>query len=234
MACVASGAVLAVFLPTVGDLVLRLYSAVGSILQTYDVTEAGYFLDRFRLEPAGVYFWEWFQSDAVHPRTGLWRRVAVSDGTVASSFTASLNERSGLGETLATPFVASDSCPLLFIAAPITPPVPDTITYPLRRERIFPLPFDQNNWMFPSRIEFIIQSGVGLNGNQGVAPVLLVSFSKDGGITWGTEFQVGMGPPGATEFRAYINRLSRYRNGAVKVACTDPVFFAMLDATIGS
>ncbi len=101
-------------------------------------------------------------------------------------------------------------------------------TYATRRERVFSLPFDMNLWVFLQRLEILVQSGVGLSTGQGSDPKLMLSISRDGGHTYGNEMQLGVGKIGEYQARAFANRLGRGRNLVCKVACSDPVFFALL------
>ncbi len=110
-----------------------------------------------------------------------------------------------------------------------TPPPPPVITtYATRRERVFSLPFEMNLWVFLQRLEILVQSGVGLSTGQGSDPKLMLSISRDGGHTYGNEMQLGVGKIGEYQARAFANRLGRGRNLVCKVACSDPVFFALL------
>ncbi len=105
---------------------------------------------------------------------------------------------------------------------------PTITTYATRRERVFSLPFDMNLWVFLQRLEILVQSGVGLSTGQGSDPKLMLSISRDGGHTYGNEMQLGVGKMGEYLARAFANRLGRGRNLVCKVACSDPVFCALL------
>jgi hypothetical protein len=106
-------------------------------------------------------------------------------------------------------------------------PIVTTTRY-MRRVRRFPLPFNQNMWLFLQRLEVLIQSGVGRSTGQGSDPVLMLRLSRDGGQTWGNEIEMGMGKMGQYDFRAYCNRLGRGRNWVAEINDTDPVFAALL------
>ena len=73
----------------------------------------------------------------------------------------------------------------------------------------------------------------GLSTIPGANPVLLVKISRDGGRTWGSEIEVPMGQQGQTTMRWIINRLGYYRDGALWIRVTDPVFVAFVGAALG-
>lgn len=115
------------------------------------------------------------------------------------------------------------SCPWWVLrTGTVPPPTPGARTR-IRRLRTFPLPFDRSFWVYVRRIEFLIQSGVGLNTGQGQFPKLEVRFSGDGGLTWGHIIELSMGLTGAFDFRPVINNIGKVRNGWVEVTDSDPV-----------
>jgi hypothetical protein len=116
-----------------------------------------------------------------------------------------------------------------------TPPIVST-SYPIRRLRRFALPFDQNKWIFISRVELIMQAGNGLSGTaatvQGYNPIVMFRLSRDGGATWDDELQMATGKIGEYTARAYLNRLGRARNPVVELTSSDPVFVSWIDFTV--
>lgn len=104
----------------------------------------------------------------------------------------------------------------------------------IRMVRRFPLPFDRSFWVYISRIEILLQSGVGLPGDtdQGVDPVMQIRFSSDGGMTWGPLLQLPMGQRGQYQLRQVVNRVGKLRNGYCEVSVSDPVYAYLLDAFI--
>lgn len=102
--------------------------------------------------------------------------------------------------------------------------------FPLTRDRIVRLPYNGNRRMFLDRLEFLIQAGVGIAYGQGSDPVLLVRISRDGGNTWGREIRIPMGKGGQYLERVIANRLGSYRDGAIWIRITDPVFVAIAGA----
>jgi hypothetical protein len=102
--------------------------------------------------------------------------------------------------------------------------------YPITRDRVVRLPWNGNLRQFLDRLEFEIERGVGTAAGQGTDPQLLISISRDGGRTWGDERQVSMGAMGQYTKRVVANRLGSYRDGAIRVRVTDPVFAALIGA----
>jgi hypothetical protein len=68
-----------------------------------------------------------------------------------------------------------------------------------------------------------MESGVGLNLGQGVAPQLMMQISRDGGHEWGTEIWRDIGAMGKYKARAVFNRLGRARDWLFRFRVTDPV-----------
>jgi hypothetical protein len=118
--------------------------------------------------------------------------------------------------------------------SPPPPPPPPGAPPPrlIRRVRRFPLPFSRNLRMFFHRIEFLVEAGVGLTSGQGSDPVLMVTFSGDGGKTWGDQITVPIGKIGEYFTQASINQLGALRNGVCEVVFTDPCFLALLDCFV--
>lgn len=109
-----------------------------------------------------------------------------------------------------------------------TTPPPAGETRYIRRLRRFALPFDRSFWVYISRIEFLIQSGVGVTTGQGSDPIIQVRFSGDGGETWFPWIQVSAGQIGQRYLRPVVNRIGKLRNGVCEVAVSDPVLWYFL------
>lgn len=124
------------------------------------------------------------------------------------------------------------SCPWWVIRAGVVPPPTPPARRGIRRLRSFPLPFDRSFWMYIRRIEFLIQSGVGLTTGQGQFPHLEVRFSGDGGLTWGPIIFVSMGLTGEFDLRPVINNVGKMRNGWCEVTDSDPVRSYLLDCYV--
>ncbi len=112
------------------------------------------------------------------------------------------------------------------------PPTPTSTTYARRWLRRFMLPFNENQRVFLSRIEFLMQTGVGLSTGQGSDPVVMMRLSKDGGFTWGHETQMSMGKIGEYFHRVYANRLGQGRQWVCEISGTDPVPVYLLDCWV--
>lgn len=115
---------------------------------------------------------------------------------------------------------------------PVPPPVPVGTVRPIRRVRRFPLPYRMNYYLFISRLEVIIQAGVGLTSGQGVDPQIMMRLSRDGGKTWGNEIDMSMGALGEYAWRSYANKLGRGRNWVCELAVSDPVFVSLIECNI--
>jgi len=110
------------------------------------------------------------------------------------------------------------------------PASPGSLGFPLIRDHIVRLPFAGGLRQFLDRLEFFIQSGVGLAAGQGANPKLLLRISRDGGNTWGREIEIPMGLGGHYATRLVVNRLGSYRDGAIWLRVSDPVFAALVGA----
>jgi hypothetical protein len=110
-------------------------------------------------------------------------------------------------------------------------PAPATTTYPIRRLVRFMLPWDDANRMkFLSRLEIVMQAGIGTTDV--TAPAVMLRLSKDGGLTWGNEIDMNAGAMGEFTRRVYANRLSRGRNWVAEVTVSDPVDWQMLQCLV--
>lgn len=102
--------------------------------------------------------------------------------------------------------------------------------YPLTRDRIVRLPWNGGLRQFLDRLEFFGEPGVGLDSGQGSDPLMIIRISRDGGRTWGAEIEVRMGAGGEYGLRWVTKPLGSYRDGALWVRITDPVFAALIGA----
>lgn len=83
---------------------------------------------------------------------------------------------------------------------------------------------------FMSRLELDIEAGVGLTTGQGSDPIVMASWSDDGGKTWSAPRNAGMGQTGQYKYRAVWNACGSYRNRIVKFRVSDPVKVVFLGA----
>ena len=76
------------------------------------------------------------------------------------------------------------------------------------------------------------ETGVGLSSGQGSDPQVMLSISKDGGRTWGTELWAALGMIGKFLTRLEWRRLGIGRDWTFKLRVTDPVKCAITYAAI--
>lgn len=76
-------------------------------------------------------------------------------------------------------------------------------------------------WIFPSYFQVDTKSGVGNSDDEN--PHLQISFSKDGGHTYGNELLRPMGKVGEYTRRTIVNRIGRTRSFTVKARLSSPV-----------
>lgn len=104
--------------------------------------------------------------------------------------------------------------------------------FDIRRERIFPFPFDRSLWLYVGRLELVIQAGMGNALPPGVDPQIDISFSSDGGVTWGAVTRISAGKIGEYELRPALNGIGKMRNGVCQIVVSDPILWFILDALI--
>ena len=103
------------------------------------------------------------------------------------------------------------------------------------RQRVCPHIWESNKWMIFDRIEFSMAYGQGLDGDiaaLGANPVLLLSWSNDGGQTFGTEYEIPVGKMGQFSLRVLMNRTGKARDRVFKVVCSDPIYWEFNSANL--
>ena len=80
------------------------------------------------------------------------------------------------------------------------------------------------------RLELDLEVGVGLISGQGSDPIVMASWSKDGGKTWSSPRNATMGQMGEYRKRAFWTMIGQFRHLIVRFRVSDPVMVAMLDA----
>lgn len=75
-----------------------------------------------------------------------------------------------------------------------------------------------------------MEAGVGLVSGQGSSPQVLLSISRDGGKTYGSDLAVNFGAMGENKARAVWNRLGRARDWVMRFRVTDSVKTVFLAA----
>lgn len=104
--------------------------------------------------------------------------------------------------------------------------------YAIRRMRQFPLPFDRSFWINIARFELLMQNGMGLQNGQGSNPVLEISFSGDGGVTFYDPIRVEAGRIGEYMRQVVISQVGSMRNAYCRIVDSDPVVSNLLDVFV--
>jgi hypothetical protein len=82
------------------------------------------------------------------------------------------------------------------------------------------------------KVQLDMETGVGIVSGQGENPQVMLSISKDGGHTYGTEQWCDMGALGEYKQRAIWRRLGQSRDWVFKFRVTDPVKRVILGASV--
>lgn len=77
--------------------------------------------------------------------------------------------------------------------------------------------------LFMSRLELIMQTGIGLATGQGQDPQVMMRYSDDGGRSWSGERWVSAGELGSYTKKVEWYQLGRFRERIIEIAVTDPV-----------
>ena len=102
---------------------------------------------------------------------------------------------------------------------------------PIRRIRAARHVWNGLKNVFISRLQIDMETGVGDgSAGQGASPQAMLSWSDDGGHTWGSERWTGMGGAGQYRARAVWRRLGRARDRVFRVTITDPVKVVIIGA----
>jgi hypothetical protein len=101
---------------------------------------------------------------------------------------------------------------------------------PIRRQRAAPHLNAEQTWIFYSRLQVDLETGVGLESGQGVDPQIMMDYSDDGGHTWCNEQWRSAGRIGEFKRRALWRRLGRSRDRIYRITVSDPVKWAFVDA----
>ena len=180
------------------DAKVRQYDAAGTVLHTYTTTDHGTDFRIASMIADTVSFIRWsHDSNAV----SVIDEVKISDGSILNTQSQAEYESSVYSSSpkpTATPlarFGLSNTCPLLILRS--TPIVPlDPVVYTIRRARILPHQSDRQLRQFWSRLEVVLESGMGLTTGQGSDPQVMFRYSDDGGHKWSRELTVSAGKSG--------------------------------------
>lgn len=104
----------------------------------------------------------------------------------------------------------------------------------IRRMRITPAVFNENRQIPHRRLEVMLEHGLGTQTGQGVNPILMCSYSDDGGKTFSPELQMAAGKVGEYPKRTYLTRLGVPRNRVYRFVMTDPVPWRLIDAYLNN
>jgi hypothetical protein len=101
------------------------------------------------------------------------------------------------------------------------------------REIVSPHSFGADDeTLFISEIRLDMETGVGTATGQGVDPQVMLSISRDGGHSFGTERWTDAGAIGNRRHRARWRRCGRARDMVLKLRISDPVEVNLLRATM--
>ena len=92
--------------------------------------------------------------------------------------------------------------------------------------------FNAGNEISVNELTVEIEAGDGLATGQGSDPQIMVSWSKDGGRTWGNEVWMPMGKIGEYRRRATLRNLGRARDWAFKFRISDPIPRKLVSAEV--
>jgi hypothetical protein len=109
---------------------------------------------------------------------------------------------------------------------------------PIRFLRRSPAISKENDWVYFSKIEFDVQTGLGpqpplVDGNgQPRPPQLMLRWSDDAGQTWSNSYILNCGFAGEFNTRVYKRMLGRGRKRVFEVSGTDPIQWKFADAFV--
>lgn len=78
-----------------------------------------------------------------------------------------------------------------------------------------------------TELKIILEKGVGLIEGQGSDPLIAVSFSKDGGKTFGTERFIKTGKLNHTRQEVILKNCGRFMECVVRLRVSDPIYWAI-------
>jgi hypothetical protein len=106
---------------------------------------------------------------------------------------------------------------------------------PIKRVRVGPVIANQNKLVFVTRLEIVIQPGIGLDGDptaQGADPQMVLRYSGDSGATWSNEIWESAGLIGDSEARIVYDQLGSGRAWIPEISTTDPNDWVIVDANV--
>ena len=79
-------------------------------------------------------------------------------------------------------------------------------------------------------LTLLMDTGVGINNNQGIDPQIMLRTSIDGAKTWSKELKQQLGKQGNYETEVVWNRVASGRSLIMEFKISDPVKRAIIDA----
>ena len=143
-----------------------------------------------------------------------------------------------LSETGTAATVNVDRAVLLTLS-PATILIPDaiftTIPYrgtvrPIHRLRQTPAMSSEQAWLFMSKLQLDLETGVGAATGDGEVPYIALEVSKDHGHSWSDPLTVEAGRIGEYRWRVLWRRLGRGRDWIFRFTTDAPVPITLLDA----
>lgn len=102
----------------------------------------------------------------------------------------------------------------------------------IRRVRQAPAVTRERDWLFFSRFELLLETGLGLTEGQGSDPTLELQYSNDGGKTWKSAGARRAGRMGEYQTDVTWRRLGRASDRVFRIIMTDPIPWRIIDAFI--
>ena len=160
-------------------------------------------------------------------------RVALfaEQGSASPSSTSSVSASPSASPSVSASRSASRSGSRSASASP-SPAPPEKRKRKIRRLRQAAHLADAFQQLSISAFELDVVTGHGAVVGQGIDPQIMLQWSNDGGHTWSDERWVSAGALGQYAWRAIWRRLGKARKRTWRVVMTDPVKWAILEATV--
>lgn len=104
----------------------------------------------------------------------------------------------------------------------------------IRRQRIAPAIFQENQQILIRRLEIYLEAGLGTISGQGSDPVCALQTSDDGGKTYLPERRASVGKMGDYKCRVVFTRMGVPRDRVNKFIVSDPIPWKIVDAFINN